>query len=427
MTRSFSGSVAQHQRSRESLAGGVATAIRANQEPVPICFVRGQGARFWDIDGNGYIDYTLSYGPMLFGQSPGGILDAVREQLDTGLGYGASHPFEAQLAEAVCRTVPSAELCVFSTTGSEAVQVALRIARAATGRSRVIKFLGHYHGWFDGIQVGGPGQAHADPSTEGQEPGARAALTVCPWDDIAALEAELGDDVAAVIMEPISVNAGCIHASPGYLQAVRELTTRTGAVLIFDEVITGYRVALGGAQEQLGVVPDLTVLGKALGGGFPISAVCGRADVMDVVASGRVAHIGTFNANPICASAALAAVSELEQHAGTIYPMLAELSRELGRIFRDEATEAGFPIAVNVDVGVGQAFASATPVTTYADTLEVDPLAYRRFAAALLEEGLHVAPRGLLYVSLAHGERELEETRVAVRRAASSLAGAVAR
>jgi glutamate-1-semialdehyde 2,1-aminomutase len=200
----------------------------------------------------------------------------------------------------------------------------------------------------------------------------------------------------------------------------------SGGLLVFDEVITGYRLALGGAQERFGVLPDLTVLGKALGGGFPISAVGGRADVMEVVASGRVAHIGTFNANPICACAALAAIPELERNADQIYPALETRARELARIFHEESVAAGFPIQVTHDVGVAHAFVSETPVKTYEDALRADALAYRRFAAALLDHGVHVTQRGLLYVSTAHGSRELEETRKAVARAAATLAESMA-
>jgi glutamate-1-semialdehyde 2,1-aminomutase len=422
----YAGSIAQNARSRRALAGGVATAIRANQDPVPICFERGAGARIWDIDGNEYIDYTLSYGPLLLGQSPRRVIDAVQLQLETGLGYGASHRFEAELAEAVCRTVPSVELCVFSTTGSEAVHAALRIARVATGRARVVKFLGHYHGWLDTINVGGPGQAVPGPGTSGQDPAAAAALTVCPWNDLDALESVLDDDVAAVIMEPLNVNGGCIAPVPAYLEAARELIHQAGALLVFDEVITGYRLALGGAQERFGVLPDLTVLGKALGGGFPISAVGGRTDVMDAVASRRVAHIGTFNANPICACAALAAITELEQNADQIYPALEKRARELATIFHEESVAAGFPIQVTHDVGVAHAFVSEKPVKTYEDALRADALAYRRFAAALLDHGVQVTQRGLLYVSTAHGSPELEETRRAVAQAAATLAESMA-
>ncbi|MEO7556389.1 MAG: aminotransferase class III-fold pyridoxal phosphate-dependent enzyme, partial [Acidimicrobiales bacterium] len=331
---------AQNERAKRTLAGGVATAFRASQQPLPICFVSGHGSRLTDIDGNDYVDWALGWGPLLLGHSPEPVLEAVRRQLDRGLGFGASHELEAELAEAVCRTVPSVEMCVFSSTGSEAVHAALRIARAVTGRNRVIKFQGHYHGWYDPLHVGVGGKDIDAPGTAGQDPGASASVTVCPWDDLPALELALGPDVAAVIMEPVAMNAGCLAASAGYLEAARSLVDRHGALLVFDEVITGFRLALGGAQEHLGVQPDLTVLGKALGGGFPISAVGGRAAVMDEVARGRVAHVGTFNANPVCASAALATIGELEHTAAATYPRLARVGEALAALLREEATAA---------------------------------------------------------------------------------------
>ena len=414
MADRFAGSRAQHERAARTLAGGVATAFRAAQQPVPICFVSGQGARLTDIDGNRYVDWSLGWGPLLLGHSPEGVLDAVRAQLGRGLGYGASHELEAELSEAVCRTVPSIELCVFNSTGSEAVHAAVRIARAATGRNRVIKFQGHYDGWYDPLHVGVAGKDIDAPGTAGQDPAASASVTVCPWNDLPALDIAMGPDVAAVIMEPVAMNAGCLSAPVEYFAAVRKLVDRAGALLIFDEVITGYRLALGGAQEVLGVLPDLTVLGKALGGGFPISAVGGRADVMSEVASGHVAHVGTFNANPVCASAALAAVTELERTAETTYPRLARLGDSLARLLREESAEVGAPLVVNSVGGVGYAFVGEGPMDTYADTLRNDAAAYRQFTGALLSEGVQFMPKGLLYVSTVHGEEELAITRQAV-------------
>lgn len=403
------------------MARGVASAIRANQRPVPLTFAGAQGAYLRDIDGNDYVDYALAYGPMLLGHSAQPVIEAAARQLSAGIAYGASHPLESELAEAICRTVPCAELCVFSNSGSEAVHAAIRIARAATGRQRVIKFLGHFHGWLDPLAVGYPGSWDASPATAGQDPLASASVTVLPWNDLDALRAALTDDVAAVIMEPAPVNGGCFAAAPGYLAGVRELTQQTGTVLIFDEVITGYRVALGGAQQRLGVVPDLAVLGKALGSGFPISAVCGRAGVMDV-ASDVVSHLGTFNANPICAAAALASITELERRADEIYPQLDHVGAQLAEIFRVESAEAGFPLVVNQLGGAAYAFCASRDIDSYADTVHADPAAYRIFAEALLSDGVHVIPRGLLYVSTMHGTAELAATRSAVGRAAAAAA-----
>jgi glutamate-1-semialdehyde 2,1-aminomutase len=423
MNARFEHSAEHHARARRSLAGGVATAFRAAQRPVPICFDRGSGARLWDIDGHEYIDYALAFGPLLLGHSPGSVLDAVKTQLGRGLGFGASHRLEAELSEAVCRTIPSAELVVFSSTGSEAVHAAIRIARASTGRLRVIKFLGHYDGWYDPVHVGVPPQAVAGPGTSGQDPAAAAAVTVCPWNDADALAAELSDDVAAVIMEPLNVNGGCVPTASGYLARVRELTQKNGSVLIFDEVITGYRLALGGAQERYGVTPDLTVLGKALGAGFVISAVCGSRDVMDVAATGRMAHVGTFNANPVCAAAALAAINFLERNQNAVYPALEANAAELAAILVEESQAVGLPIRVNCDVGVLCAFVTDDPPTSYVATLNADGARFRDFVEALLIEGVHVIPRGLFYISTEHGRRELDETRAAVAAAARATVG----
>lgn len=423
MTDNFARSRAQFDRARKSLAGGVATAFRALQEPVPICFRSGHGARLRDIDGNEYVDYALGFGSMLLGHSPEPVIEAVQRQLERGIGFGASHELEAELAEAVCRTVPSAELCAFASSGSEAVHAALRIARAATGRNRVVKFLGHYDGWFDSIHVGVPGQAGKQPGTGGQDPAAAVAVTVCPWNDPDALAAAVDTDVAAVIMEPAAINCGAFAPRSGYLRQARELASQAGAVLIFDEVITGYRLALGGAQQLYGVTPDLTVLGKALGGGFPISAVCGRADVMAVVADRHVSHVGTFNANPICASAAVAAIKELERSAEILYLRLESYGAQLAELFRGEAQAAGLPVVINQIGPAAYGFMSdKRAVRAYADALDSDGAGYRRFARALLEEGVHIIPRGLLYASTAHQDADLDLTRAAVRKAAVKTA-----
>jgi len=413
---------AQHARAKGSLAGGLGSSYRGGQLPVPISFSNGRGAHLTDIDGNDYVDYGLAFGPMLLGHSPTSVLDAVRRQLDSGIGYGAPHRLEAELAEAVCRTVPCAERCIFSSTGSEAIHVALRIARAATGRRRVVKFLGHFHGWLDPLHIGTPGHDEREPGTAGQDPDASAAVTVCRWNDLDALRRCLGPDVAAVVMEPFAQNGGCFPPAPGYLEAVRALTRESGALLIFDEVITGFRMALGGAQEHFGVTPDLAVFAKALGSGFPISAVCGRADVMEVVSSGQVAHAGTLNTNPVSTAAALATVTELERRAGEIYPQLAAHGGELARVLRSAAGEHRLPLQVNQAGGMAYAFWSATPVTGHDDARRTDVGGYRRFAAALLDEGVHVISRGLLYVSAAHTDADLTRTGEAAHAAARTLA-----
>ncbi len=416
----YARSRAQHARASGSLAGGVATAFRAPQLPVPISFAGARGSHLTDVDGHRYVDFALAFGPMLLGHSPEPVIEAVRRQVGIGLGYGASHAAEAELAEAICRMVPGAERCVFSSTGSEAVHAAIRIARAATGRNRVVKFLGHFHGWLDPLSVGVPGLADASPASAGQDPNASSATTVCPWNDIDALATALDrHDVAAVIMEPLAVNGGCFSPAPGYLEAVRRLTARTGTVLIFDEVITGFRLAPGGAQERFGVTADLAIFAKALGSGFPISAVVGRADLMDEVATRRVRHAGTLNANPISVAASLAALATLERDADLIYPQLETMGNGLAAILREECGAAGLPVRVNQVGAMGFAFWSEAAVDDYPTSLGTDFESYRRWARALLDEGVHVISRGLLYVSTAHTQADLDEARQGIRRAAT--------
>ena len=422
MTDRYTASREQHERARRSLAGGLGSSYRGGQLPVPISFAEGRGSHLIDIDGNEYIDYGLAFGPMLLGHSPQPVIDAVRRQLEKGIGYGAPHRLEAALAEAVCRIVPCAERCIFSTTGSEAIHVATRIARAATGRTRIVKFHGHFHGWLDPLHIGTPGHDAREPGTAGQDPQASASVTVCAWNDVEALRACLGPDVAAVVMEPFAQNGGCFPPAPGYLERARELTREAGALLIFDEVITGFRMALGGAQEHYGVTPDLAVFAKALGSGFPISAVAGRADVMDVISSGRVAHAGTLNTNPVSTAAALATLGELERRADEIYPRIGANGAALARALRDGAGAHRLPLQVNQQGGMAYAFWSATPVTGTEDARRADVSGYRRFAAALLDQGVHVISRGLLYVSAEHSDEDLQRTAVAAEGAARAIA-----
>lgn len=418
----YDASRARFSRASRSLARGVSSAMKAGQEPVPICAARGAGSRIWDIDGNEYVDCALSFGPMLLGQSPPDVLKAAHDQLDVGVGFGAGNRHEAPLAEMLCEVVPSAELVIFSNTGTEAVQVALRVARAATGRNRVIKFDGHYHGWLDSMHVAIPGVPERRVGTAGQDPSAIHNTTVCEWNDASALADALSDDVAAVIMEPINVNGGCFAPAEGYLHEVRRLTTAAGALLIFDEVITGFRVALGGAQELLGVVPDLTVLGKALGSGFAISAVCGSEAVMSVVADGRVAHMGNFNGNPVAAAASRAAISYLSDHRREIYPRLESLMTGIADAFDLARTQHGLRIQFNRTIGAGFAFMANQPVRNHQDRLRSDSAAYGGFAAQMLDEGVLIATRGLWYVSTEHSDDDIARVSDAIVRVAAAMA-----
>ena len=418
----YDSSYAYYDRAKKSLARGVSSAMKATQAPVPICASHGLGSHIWDVDGNEYIDFALSFGPMLLGQSPAVVLNAVHNQLHSGIGFGAGNRHEAPLAELIHAIIPSAELVIFSNTGTEAVQVALRVARAATGRNRIIKFRGHYHGWLDSVHVAIPGLSGDGAGTGGQDPVAAQGTTICEWNSVESLRSALADDVAAVIMEPININGGCFSPEVGYLEEVQRLTREVGALLIFDEVITGFRVALGGAQELLEITPDLTVLGKAFGSGFPISAVCGSRDILSVVAAGAVNHMGNFNGSPLAAAAGLAAVGYLQEHRDQIYPRLDASITVITDAFERARAEHGVPIQFNPTVGAGFGFVSDQPVRNHEDRLRSDPEAYGRFAARMLDEGMLIPARGLWYVSTEHTDDDLARAADAILRVARDLA-----
>ena len=363
----------------------------------------------------------MGYGPLVLGHSPKSVTNAVKRQLSLGIGITAARRQEVQLSETICRIVPSAEVCVFSSTGTEAVQAAIRIARASTGRNRVIKFQGHYHGWMDSLNIGGYDQSDPSPGTAGQDPKSSEAVTVCKWNDLQALVTALSDDVAAVIMEPINIDGGGIPADPEYILAAAMEIRKAGALLVFDEVITGFRVALGGAQEVLNVIPDLTILGKALGGGLPISAVCGRKEVMGVVSSGQVSHMGTFNANPISTAAAVAVLTELEANEAVYYPKLHLGTKTLAEILIHEAQKVDFPFQIITHTGVAHGFVGENLVVSHADTLKTSKDKYKEFCANMLEEGVHLMSKGILYTSTAHTSEDFEITKRAANKAFSKL------
>src|SRR5580700_9498200 len=272
-TTKFEGSIARFNRAQKSLAGGVSSGLRASAKPVPIYFNTGTGSRLIDVDGNEFIDYTLAWGPLILGHRSRVVTEAVVDQLGKLQQVGAQHDLEWEVAEQICRIVPCAERVIFSNTGTEAVQAAFRLARAHTGRQKIIRFEGHYHGWMDNVLTGyrppiEDGTLLSEkPPTEGMSETAVAETIVLPWNDLDAVEIALktrGDEVAALIMEPILCNSGCLMPSTNYLAGIRDLCSRFGAVLIFDEVITGFRVSLGGAQSLFGVTPDLATFGKAI-------------------------------------------------------------------------------------------------------------------------------------------------------------------
>jgi glutamate-1-semialdehyde 2,1-aminomutase len=426
----YAGSAAHMERARRVLTRGVGSALRAAQRPTPLAIAEASGSRLVDVDGNAYIDYVLGFGPILLGHRPPAVVRAVEEQLSRGILYGAQHQGEVELAEQLVELIPSAELVAFSSSGSEAIHAALRIARAATGQRLVIKFDGHYHGWLDPVHVSGPalppssetgGPQHVVPGVP-----APADLLTCRWNDLGALTrlVEANDGaVAAVVMEPVPCNFGAYEPLPGYLEGVRELCDRHGVVLIFDEVITGFRLGLGGAQARYGVKPHLTVLAKALASGFPLSAVVGSAEVMSVAHSdGPVRHIGTYNGNPISVAAANATLAELRGGGDELYRALDARAARLAGGLRDAAGGAGAPLVVNqLGTVLHLLWAPRVPVRSHDDAYASNTAAVADVAAHMLGSGVFALERGLWFMSAAHTDDDVELTVAAAEAAIASL------
>jgi glutamate-1-semialdehyde 2,1-aminomutase len=423
--RRFAGSYAHRERALSHLAFGVSSVPRATQRPVALTIERGEGAHVIDADGNRFIDYALGYGPLILGHNPRSVVAALRDELDRGLRTASVHRGEAELAELIAACVPSAERTSFVSTGTEAIQLALRVARAATGRVRIIKFRANYHGWFDGIHVGST-VGQDGPSALGQDPRAAESVTLLDWGDADAVEAVLDSSFAAVIVEPAAVNGGCFEPPVGFLARLRAATRRCGALLIFDEVITGFRLGLGGAQERYGVTPDLSVLGKALGAGLPISAVSGSRAAMDVLSSGRLMHRGTFNGNPLSCAAAIACLRVLQHEHDVLYPRMDGFAARLCGFLNGEAGRLGVPVSARQVGAAMQIFAASAPIETLRDTARVDREATLLFTGALLREGVQTLPRGLCYLSSAHSLADIEATEAAIAAAMEHMARSAA-
>jgi len=389
--------------------------MRAASKPLPLFFSSAAGSHLFDVDGNEYVDYTLAWGPLILGHCHPAIVEAVSAQLKVSQLLGAQHQIEIDVAKKICELVPSAERVIFSNTGTEAVQVALRIARSFTGRRKIIRFEGHYHGWMENI-LPGYRPSSTSPLPTNSANGARAVgeTLILPWNDLPAVETALqaqGREVAALITEPILCNTHCLMPEPGYLQGLRELTKKYGVVLIFDEVITGFRVSLGGAQAKFGVTPDLTTMGKAVAGGFPLSVVGGRQEIMELVAQQKVAHAGTFNGNPIVLAAARATLETLQADDGAALQQVENSGTRLMTEIGKAARAAGIPILIN---GIGScfhvAFTTRREMRNYRDTLQSDLAARDEFLLSLLHQGIYLMPDGRWYLSAAHTDNDFNQT-----------------
>jgi glutamate-1-semialdehyde 2,1-aminomutase len=412
------------------LAGGVSSNFRLGISPTPLVISRGEGPYVIDIDGNRLIDYYLGMGPMILGHSPPTVIEAARAQLDNGLLFAGQTEIEFEAARLVCELVPCAERVRFGSSGSEVIQAAIRLARAATGRNLVVKFEGHYHGWLDNVQwsvaptlqnCGPAARPNKVPGSAGQDPTSGENITVLQWNDIGQLEETLSvGNVAAVLMEPAMCNTSAIPPGVGYLEAARKACTTAGTVLIFDEVITGFRLAIGGAQQRFGVTPDLATFGKAIANGFPVAALAGRADLMDMFVSGGVMHGGTYNAHPVCMAAAVATLRELASDG--IYSTLEERGRRLMEGISATLSHHGIPAVVQGFPGIFHVALGVTgKINNYRDALLANKSLYKKFTVAALARGVRALERGAWFISLAHDDEALNRTLEVVDAVAAEL------
>ncbi len=410
------------------LAGGVSSNFRLGMAPTPLVFDRGAGAFLYDVDGNELIDYYLGMGPMILGHNPAGVRAAVATQLDRGLLFAGQTDIEAEAARLVCAMVPCAERMRFASSGSEVDQAAIRLARAATGRLTIIKFEGHYHGWFDNVlwsnaptrEAAGPEESpNRVAGSLGQDPDAGSHIEVMSWNDLGLIERRLArGDVAGVIMEPAMCNAGAIKPAAGYLEGVRAACTKHGTILIFDEVITGFRVGPGGAQKVFGVTPDIATFAKAIANGFPVAAIAGRADILDLFAKG-VLHGGTFNAQPVAMAATVATLKALTPD---LYATIDRRGARLMDGIRKELAGAGI---TSVVTGFPQifhvAFGLDKPARNYRDLMQMDRARYVKFTAALLRRGVRALERGAWFMSIEHDDAVVDRTLEAVAAAVREI------
>jgi glutamate-1-semialdehyde 2,1-aminomutase len=429
MALSFDRSAALIAENARHIAGGVNSNFRIGMAGGPLVFQRGEGAYLIDADGNKLIDYYCGMGAMVLGHTPAGVQQAVKDQVERGILYAGQSEIEFEAAKILCERIPSAQRIRFGSSGSEVAQAAFRLARAATGKRIILKFEGHYHGWFDNILWStAPGENAAGPADAptlvsgsiGQDPIDAVGLDVIGWNDLAALEARLAkNDIAGVIMEPAMCNQGAIAPAPGYLEGALAACRKYGAILIFDEVITGFRLGRSGAQARFGVTPDLSIFAKAIANGFPVAAIVGRADLLDLFVTGGVLHGGTFNSQPVTMAAMVATQKALTpEHYETTSKRGVRLRDGIAAILKDAGIKAqvtGFELMFHVGFGLN------APARNYRDLLKLDKPAYVKFAHALLKRGVRVLERGAWFVSSAHDDAVVDATLEAVRGAAKDV------
>ena len=413
-------SKALFEEAKKYIPGGVNSPVRAFKSvgDTPRFIAKAKGSHIWDVDGNEYIDYVCSWGPMILGHAHPKVVEAVKSQAEKGTSYGAPTELEVELAKMIVELVPSVEKVRMVNSGTEATMSAIRLARGYTGRNKVIKFEGGYHGHVDALLVkAGSGlTTFGVPTSPGiPEDFAKHTITV-PFNDIDALKRvidEVGHDVAAVIMEPVMANAGLIIPEPGFLEAVRELTAEKGIVLIFDEVITGFRLSLGGAQEYFGVTPDLSCFGKIIGGGLPVGAFGGKAEIMDHLApEGPVYQAGTLSGNPLAMAAGIATLKELQKPG--VYQELRSKTEKLSEGLKEAAKAAGIYDKLHFKQIESISIVYFTPkeVKNYQDALTSNTQAYAAFFRKMLQQGVYLAPSQfeVAFMSTAHTQEDIEKT-----------------
>ncbi len=420
-------------RAKKVLAGGVSSEFRKYNHPHAIFYTHGKGSHLFDVDGNDYLDFTLSQGPLILGHSHPHVLKSVNEYSEEGQLFAGQHIREIELAETLNRLIPSAELMRFCLDGSEAVQTAFRVARAKTGKQKFLRFEGHYHGWLDNVAwgistpsaeaLGSREHPNVFPWSGGLPEHSKDEFIILPWNDLELVKKTLAEshhEIAAIITEPIMCNNGCIMPAEGFHAGLRSLCDQYGIALIFDEVITGFRMSIGGAQKYFGITPDMSIFAKAMGSGYPISAIVGKREWIGLIEEAKVIHAGTMNSSNPTIAASLATIEVLERE--NPYERMFRLGNKLMDGIRKAASDYNHNLLVQ---GAGPmfniGFTHLSQVKDYRDTLTYDKAKLGKFIAAMHDERVRIIGRGLWYISAAHTEADIDHAIEVSRKVLSNM------
>jgi len=431
--KSYNKSAELLARAKKVLAGGVSSEFRKYNHPHALFYTHGKGSRIYDVDGNEYLDFTLSQGPLILGHSNPEVLSAINEYSAQGQLFAGQHIGEIELAEKINQLIPTADLMRFCLDGSEAVHTAFRIARAKTGKQKFLRFEGHYHGWLDNVcwgisapsaeALGSREEPNVFPWTAGLAEDTRDEFIIIPWNDADLLKKTVEkhkDELAAIITEPVMCNNGCIVPNDGFLQTIRDLCSANNITFILDEVITGFRLSLGGAQQYFNIRPDLSIFAKAIASGYPISAIVGKREWMELVENSKVIHAGTMNSSNATIAAALATIKVLEREQP--YERMFKLGNQLMQGIKDAVAETGHQMLVQ---GPGPmfntAFTTADKITDYRGTLACDKAKLGKFIAAMHSEGIRIIGRGLWYISAVHTEEDIQQAIATVKKVLKNI------